>query len=275
MDHRPIGIFDSGLGGLTAVIALRKLLPDENIIYFGDTARMPYGTKSVSALRKIAGQDLELVAEYGVKAIIAACGTVSSTAPETLAGFRIPVFNVVDSPVKKIADTHDDAPIGIIATEASIRSGFFADRLSAVCPGRKIIALPCQDFVRLIESGHTDSSDQAVRECVRDSLLPLKISGVSSLLLGCTHFGFLSETISEYMGANVELISASECAAESVCSYLMKNSLSGGSGEISFITSGDRELFIRLSSRLLGYDTAPYTVHIETPDETAEGNEAP
>ena len=274
MDCRPIGIFDSGLGGLTAVIALRKLLPDENIIYFGDTARMPYGTKSVPALRKIAGQDLELVAKRGVKAIIAACGTVSSTAPDILAGFRIPVFNVVDSPVKKIAGTHNDAAIGIIATEASIRSGFFASRLSAVCPGRKIIALPCQDFVHLIESGHMDSSDSAVRKYVRESLMPLRKAGVSSLLLGCTHFGFLSEAIREYMGENVELISASECAAESVCNYLMKNSLSGGNGEISFITSGDRELFIRLSSRLLGYDTAPYTVHAEIPDETEEGYEA-
>ena len=274
MDCRPIGIFDSGLGGLTAVIALRKLLPDENIIYFGDTARMPYGTKSVSALRKIAGQDLELVAGHDVKAIIAACGTVSSTAPDILAGFRIPVFNVVDSPVKKIAGIHCDAPIGVIATEASIGSGFFANRLSAVCPGRKIIARSCQDFVRLIENGHTDSSDPEVRECVREKLLPLKEAGVSSLLLGCTHFGFLSEAISEYMGANAELISASECAVESVCGYLMRNSLSGGSGEISFITSGDRELFIRLSSRLLGYDTAPYTVHAEIPDETEEGCEA-
>ncbi len=275
MDCRPIGIFDSGLGGLTAVIALRKLLPDENIIYFGDTARMPYGTKSVPTLRKIAEQDLELVAKRGVKAIIAACGTVSSTAPDILAGFRIPVFNVVDSPVKKIAGTHDGAPIGVIATEASIGSGFFAGRLSDACPGRKIIAFPCQDFVGLIESGHTDSSDSAVRECVRENLLPLKEAGVSSLLLGCTHFGFLSDAISEYMGANVELISASECAAESVCNYLMKNSLSGGNGEISFITSGDRELFIRLSSQLLGYDTAPYTVHAEIPDEAKEGDEAP
>ena len=266
MDSRPIGVFDSGLGGLTAVAALKKLLPDENIIYFGDTARMPYGTKSIPALREIAEEDLEFVAGYGVKAIIAACGTVSSAAPDILKNFRVPVFNVIDSPVRKAAAVSGSAPIGVIATEASIKSGVFLQKITALCPEREIIALPCQDFVSLIESGHTDISDPAVSLCVENSLRPLKGKGLSALLLGCTHFGFIAEAISVYLGADVELISASACAAESACDYLMSNSLTGGSGELSFITSGDRERFISLSSRLLGYDTSCRTIHIETPE---------
>lgn len=270
MDPRPIGVFDSGLGGLTAVMALRRLLPDENIIYFGDTARMPYGVKTVPALREITRQDLELVASYGVKAMIAACGTVSSTAPDILESFRVPVFNVVDAPVRKIAGIAGAAPVGVIATEASIRSGAFAGRISALCPEREIIALPCQDFVRIIEDGHTAPSDPVVRKCVGKSLLPFKGKGLAALLLGCTHFGFLSEAISAYLGAEVRLISASVCAAEDTCEYLKKIFLTGGSGETVFITSGDRERFVSLSSRLLGYDTSPYTAHIETAEVDKE-----
>lgn len=263
MDHRPIGIFDSGLGGLTAVMALRKLLPDENIIYFGDTARMPYGTKSVPMLRKMAQQDMELVAKYGVKAIIAACGTVSSTAPDVLERFPIPVFNVVDAPVLKMASVPGDAPLGVIATETSIRSGVFAGKISKLCPGREIIPIPCQDFVRIIESGHTDASDSVVCECVEKCLSPLSGKGISSLLLGCTHFGFLSQAISAYLGEDIELVSAAACAAESTAAYLRCLELTGGEGKTQYITSGDREQFVRLSSRLLGEDTSPFTLHTD------------
>lgn len=268
MDLRPIGIFDSGLGGLTAVTALRELLPEENIIYFGDTARMPYGTKSVPVLRKLAQQDMELVAGYGVKAMIAACGTISSTAPEVLARFPIPVFNVVDAAVDKMAGIPGDSPLGVIATQTSIKSGVFAGKIAGLCPGREIIALPCQDFVRIIEAGHTEPSDPVVTECVEASLAPLKGKGISALLLGCTHFGFLAEAISAYLGEDVELVSASRCAAESLAAYLSENGLTGGGRTVKYITSGGREQFVSLSSRLLGEDTSPYTLYIGVPEIT-------
>ena len=124
--------------------------------------------------------------------------------------------------------------------------------------------------MRIIEDGHTAPSDPVVRGCVGKSLLPLKGKGLAALLLGCTHFGFLSEAISAYLGAEVMLISASACAAEDACGYLKKNFLTGGSGETVFITSGDRERFVSLSSRLLGYDTSPYTAHIETAEVDKE-----
>ena len=269
MDLRPIGVFDSGLGGLTAVMALKKLLPEENIVYFGDTARMPYGTKSVPTLRKLAQQDMELLAGYDVKAIVAACGTVSSTAPDVLDRFPLPVFNVVDAAVKRMAQVGGTAPLGVIATQTSIKSGVFAGKIAKLCPGREIIALPCQDFVRIIEEGHTDRADPTVTECVERSLSPFMGKNISALLLGCTHFGLLSEAISGFLGRDIDLVSASRCAAESLTAYLRENDLTGGSGSTRFITSGDREQFVSLSSRLLGEDTEPFTEHIET-SETDE-----
>ena len=262
MDHRPIGVFDSGLGGLTAVMALRRLMPDESIVYFGDTARMPYGVRSAGELRIMARQDMELLERHGVKAILAACGTVSSTVRDVLNSFPLPVFNVVDAPVEAMAAVPGDAPLGIIATDTSIKSGVFAAKLSKLCPGREIIPLPCQDFVKLIESGHTKAEDELVRECVERSLAPLKGRGIASLLLGCTHFGFLSDAIGQYLGRDVRLVSASECAAGKVAEYIGSHSLNGSGGQISFLTSGDRQIFVELSSALLGEDTDASTAHI-------------
>lgn len=263
MDQRPIGIFDSGLGGLTALAALRKLLPDEKIIYFGDTARVPYGTKSASELRSMARQNLELLDACGVKAILAACGTVSSVAPDVLQAYPLPVFNVVDATVEEIARLGGDAPIGIIATHASIRSGVFEQKIAAVCPGREIVPVACQDFVRLIESGHLDKDDEEVRKSVRGYLEPMKQRGIGTLLLGCTHFGFLSDAIREFLGENVRLVSASDCAAASVRDHLVAHAMTGTEGGVRYLTSGSREQFVSLSTKLLGTDTAEFTEHTE------------
>lgn len=251
MDNRPIGVFDSGLGGLTAVQALRELLPDENIIYFGDTARMPYGTKTVKQLRQMARQDMELLASKGVKAIIAACGTVSSTAADVLSAFHLPVFNVVDASVRAMAEA-EGGPLGVIATRASIESGVFKRRITQLAPEKKVIALPCQSFVELIESGHSRADDPAVQSCVAESLEPLREQGISALLLGCTHFGYLSEAISAYLGEDVRLVSASYCAAKSMSSYLKARAMTGGTGRVQYCTSGSGEEFAMHASRLLG-----------------------
>ena len=264
MDQRPIGIFDSGLGGLTALAVLRKLLPDEKIIYFGDTARVPYGTKSAAELRIMARQNLELLDGCGVKVILAACGTVSSIAPDVLQAYPLPVFNVVDAPVGEMAKPDGEAPIGIIATRASIQSRVFENKIAAVCPGREIIPIACQDFVRLIESGHLDKNDAEVQESVRDCLEPMKRRGVGTLLLGCTHFGFLSDAIRDFLGENVRFVSASDCAARSVRDYLVSHAMTGTEGGVRYLTSGSREQFAALSTRLLGTDTAEYTEHIES-----------
>ena len=270
MDNRPIGVFDSGLGGLTAVQALRELLPDENIIYFGDTARMPYGTKSVKVLRQMAQQDMDFLASLGAKAIIAACGTVSSTAADVLSAFHLPVFNVVDASVRAMASVEGSAPLGIIATSASIKSRVFKNRIAQKCPGRAVIALPCQDFVELIESGHSAANDPLVRQSVMKNLAPMAENGVCALLLGCTHFGYLSQAIHNYLGKDVKLISASRCAAESMKSYLNAQKMTGGSGRTVYYTSGSAEEFTEHASRLLGQSIAGQVKSV-SPMEVDEG----
>lgn len=260
MDNRPIGIFDSGLGGLTAVQALRELLPDEDIIYFGDTARNPYGTKSPAQLRVMARQDMELVASRGAKAIIAACGTVSSTAHDVLSAFAVPVFNVVDPAVQTMAKK--DGPLGIIATAASIENGALKKKLAALCPDRLIVDRPCQDFVRLIEAGKTSPEDEEVMAAVSSSMAPLKDAGVRAVLLGCTHFGYLGDAIRAFMGKDVRLVSASHCAAECLANYLVENSLTGGHGREEYYTSGDADSFCAHGSALLGRDLSGKVFHL-------------
>ena len=251
MDNRPIGFFDSGLGGLTAVKALRRVLPDENIIYFGDTARMPYGARPASQLRVMARQDLDFVASGGVKAILAACGTVSSTAPDVLAAYPVRSFDVLSSTVREAARLAD-GPDGVIATAACIASGAFQRGLAAARPDLEVFAAACPAFVPLIESGHYDSDDPALRAAVAEYLAPLRAAGVRSLILGCTHYGLIEEAIRRFMGAGLRLIEASDCAARELADWLGKEGLCGGSGEERYYTSGSTEDFERLSTVFLG-----------------------
>lgn len=251
MDNRPIGFFDSGLGGLTAVRALRRALPDENIIYFGDTARMPYGARPAEMLRKMARQDLDFVAAGGVKCILAACGTVSSTAPDVLSAYPVKTFDVLSSTVREAARCAD-GPIGVIATAACIRSGAFQNALAARCPGIEVVAVACPDFVPLIESGRYSPDDPALREAVAEYLGPIRAAGASSLILGCTHYGLIEEALRRFLGEGVRMIEAADCAARELAAWLQKEELCGGTGEESFLTSGSAEDFARLSAVFLG-----------------------
>ncbi len=249
MDNRAVGIFDSGLGGLTALSALQELLPEENIIYFGDTGRLPYGEKTRPQLRRMAVQDLELIAAHDVKAIIVACGTLSSNAADLLDGFAIPTFGVLKAGVAGMRRVPGTGLLGVIATEASVRSGSFERALREACPGRKILAVPCPDFVPLIESGH-GSEDPAVRDAVARYCAPLR--GADAVLLGCTHYGIIEEALREYLGEETALVSAAYCGAAQAAQYLIVNGMTGGSGEERFLCSGGAEDFTRAASTLLG-----------------------
>lgn len=249
MDNRAIGIFDSGLGGLTAMKALQELLPEENIIYFGDTGRLPYGAKTREQLRRMAAQDLDLIASGGVKAILVACGTLSSNAPDILDAYPVPTFGVLKAGVAGMSKVPGAGPLGVIATEASIRSGSFERALREACPGREILAVPCPDFVPLIESGH-DSEHPAVREAVARYCAPLR--GADAVLLGCTHYGIIGRAIAAYLGPETALVSASVCGAAQVAQYLIVNGLTGGRGEERFLASGDAAEFTLAASTFLG-----------------------
>ena len=166
MDDRPIGIFDSGFGGLTAVRALRAICPEEDIVFFADNGRAPYGGRPLHQLRTMAHQNLSVAASCGAKLIFAACGTLSSNAADILAAYPVPAFGVLDAAVAEIAREESGAPIGVIATEATIRSGAFERALHAACPGRAVYSAACPAFVPLIESGRAEPDDPKLRRAV-------------------------------------------------------------------------------------------------------------
>ena len=252
MDGRPIGIFDSGLGGLTALRALRRFLPEENIVYFADSGRMPYGEKSRGQLRCMAEQNLSFVSSFDVKAILVACGTMSSTCGDILESWPVPTVGVLYSSADWMRRLNGTGPIAVIATAASIRSGSYRDALKSVCPGREIIPVSCPDFVPLIESGHTDPEDPLLKDAVRRYLTPVREAHAEALLLGCTHYGIIETAVARFLGPDVTLVSAAESGAAALCSRLLKEQKTGGSGQTLFYTSGSAEAFSEAAALFLG-----------------------
>ena len=258
MDNRPIGVFDSGLGGLTALQELRRLMPEENIVYFGDTGRLPYGEKSPEQLRVMAAQDLRLMAEQDVKAILVACGTLSSNTPELLDAFPIPTTGVLVPSIRAMAAVSGEGPLGILATAATIRSGAFERALRAACPGREIIPVPCSKLVPLIEFGHTDPEDPLLQEAAEEYTAQLQ--DAAAVLLGCTHYGIVEAALRRFLPEKTALISASACGAAAVYELLKQRDLRGGNGEERYLVSGDRESFTASAQQLLG---RPIGKHVE------------
>ena len=236
MDSRPIGVYDSGVGGLTGLRALMRMLPGEDFVYFSDSGRMPYGPRPLAQLRRIAVHDMDYLASFGVKAILAACGTISSAAKEELAAYPIPAFGVLAPALDAMAAVPGDGPLAIIATAASIGSGEFTDALWKKCGMRReIVGVPCPEFAPLIESGHTRRDDPLVRECVARALESVRDRKFDAVLLGCTHYGFIEEAIRDYLG---------DCGAAALRDYLVQNDLTGGERcERRFFVSGDVRAF--------------------------------
>ena len=270
MDNRPIGIFDSGFGGLTAVRALRELCPEENIVFFADNGRAPYGSRPRGQLRFMARQNLSVAAACGAKLIFAACGTLSSNAADILAAYPVPAFGVLDAAVAEIAREESGAPIGVIATAATVSSGAFERALRAACPGREVFSVACPDFVPLIEAGRVSPDDPALRRAVEEYLLPLRERGIGTLLLGCTHYGLISGAIAEVLGGDVRQVDASRCAAGFIKDHLEKNGLRGGEGKLRCLTSGELARFERLAPLFLGQEDPPQTEQV--PAMPAEEN---
>ena len=250
MDTRPIGVFDSGLGGLTALRELRRMMPEASFVYFGDTGRLPYGEKTLPQLRCMARQDLALMAEQGVKAILVACGTLSSNTPELLDAFPIPSFGVLRPSVQAMAQVPGTGPLGVLATAATIRSGAFVRALQEACPGREILPVPCPELVPLIEGGHCSADDPLLRAACSRYTEPLR--GASAVLLGCTHYGIVEDCLRSFLGPETLLVSAAGCGAEAVWKYLSAGELRGGEGEERFLVSGSPEEFASAASLLLG-----------------------
>ena len=202
-----IGVFDSGLGGLSAVKEFLNLLPAEKIIYFGDTGRVPYGTRSRDTIRKYALQDAEFLLRRNVKMVVAACGTVSSVAGEALEKkLPVPYTGVVNPTAYTAVRKTRNGKIGVIGTAATVSSHSYKLRLQKLNPEVQVFEQACPLFVSLVENGIIHRDDQITRLVVRRYMAELKDNGVDTVILGCTHFPLLRDAISDYMGEDVTLV---------------------------------------------------------------------
>ena len=202
-----IGVFDSGLGGLSAVKEFMNVLPNEKIVYFGDTGRVPYGTRSCDTIRKYAIQDAEFLLTHNVKMIVAACGTVSSVAGELLESrLGVPYTGVVNPTAYTAVRKTKNGKIGVIGTAATVGSHSYKLRLQKLNPEVQVFEQACPLFVSLVENGVIHRDDQITRLVVRRYMAELKDNGVDTVILGCTHFPLLRDAISDYMGEDVTLV---------------------------------------------------------------------
>jgi len=258
MDQRAIGVFDSGLGGLTALRELTALLPHEHIIYFGDTARVPYGTRSRETIINYARQDVSFLRSFDLKAILIACGTVSTTAMETLgAEFSTPLFGVVEPAVAQAVAASVSGRIGLIGTPATVGSGAFERAILAHNSTAHVTSAACPLFVPLVENGRYEPDDKVVELVVAEYLQPLKAAGVDTLVLGCTHYPLLAEAIAAYMGEGVRLINTGAAAAQALAGFLREGDVLSDAtarGEQKFYVSDSPEGFERLASIFLHTD---------------------
>ena len=256
MDDRPIGVFDSGLGGLTTVRELCRLLPEEDIVYFGDTGRVPYGSRSRETIVKYARQDVAFLRTFDLKTIVIACGTVSTTALDVLAAENpIPVLGVVAPAARAAARATRSGSIGLIGTQASIRSGAYERLIRAENPAARVLAQPCPLFVPLVENGRFRPGDVVIETVAAEYLAPLKEAGVDTLVLGCTHYPLLEKVIGAYMGPEVRLINSGAEGARAAADCLRERDALAGPGRGSFV-SDRQEDFSRLASTFLGWDVA-------------------
>lgn len=245
MDLRPIGIFDSGVGGLTVVKEVMNSLPCESIVYFGDTARVPYGSKSKQTVTKFSAQIIRFLRLQNVKAIIIACNTVSSNSIEELRKMfpDIPMIEVVGPGVHMALHTTKNGVVGVVGTQATIASNKYPELLTSQNTNLKVYGKACPLFVPLVEDGWADHN--VAHEVAAEYLKPLLEKNIDSLILGCTHYPMLTNTIKKIVGDSVELINPAEEAAKQMEAVLIKNNMASSNAkpEYRFYVSDSEERF--------------------------------
>ena len=259
MDQRPIGVFDSGSGGLTAVREIRSILPFENIIYFGDTSRVPYGGRSAEILLRYARQDVHFLRSFDVKALLVACGTVSTNALPVLAAENdIPVLGVVKPPCAAPAAATRNKRVGLIATAASVRSGAYERCLAALDGAIQVYVKACPLFVPLVEAGYVDHSapdkQEITKLVIAQYLTEIRDAGVDTLILGCTHYPLIKTMIGEFMGRNVVLVDPAKTAAHHLERILSERGLKADhpAGQAHFYVSDAPDGFVQTADLFLG-----------------------
>jgi glutamate racemase len=252
-DERPIGVFDSGLGGLTVVRALLDLLPGEDVVYFGDTGRFPYGPKPADDVLKYSFEITDLLLERQVKMIVVACNSASAAALEQLRErLDVPVVGVIEPGVRAAVRATTSGRVGVIGTVGTISSGAYQRAVNDVAPDIALTCAACPGFVEFVESGDVDS-DQ-VHVLAERMLAPICDADVDTLVLGCTHYPLLARTISDVVGPEVVLVSSADETAFEVRASLgvVAGTPATDDRRVSFMTSGDIDVFRRLGARFLG-----------------------
>ena len=250
---RSIGIFDSGIGGLTVVRALRKLLPGEDLVYLGDTGRYPYGTKSADVVRRYSFENTEFLIDKGIKLLVVACNTSTAMAIDALqARYDVPVVGVIEPGAAAAARQTRNRKIGVIATEGTIRSGEYTRALRRVRPDLEIYTRACPLFVPLAEEGWVDN--EVAKLAAQSYLGSLAQSGIDTLILGCTHYPLLRNVIRETVGRGVRLIDSGVVTAAVVQRVLRERDLlrPARSGSGSYFVTDAPERFMKVGARFLG-----------------------
>ncbi|MFW2332265.1 glutamate racemase [Ilumatobacter sp.] len=256
---RPIGMFDSGFGGLTVARAVMDLLPAEDLVYIGDTGRYPYGSKPLGDVRAYAAElARSLVDDVGAKAIIVACNTATAAGLDELRSeLDVPVLDVIEPGARAIVRATVTGRVGVIGTVGTVSSGAYVDAVARTGAPVELVSAACPGFVEFVERGQTTGDEVTV--LAERLLAPIRDVGIDALLLGCTHYPFLARTINDVMGPSVTLVSSADETAFAVRDRLAELGLlrsDGGTGQHRFLSSGDIDLFRDLGGRLLGPELA-------------------
>ena len=252
--NRAIGVFDSGIGGLTVVRSLMERLPFENIIYFGDTARVPYGIKSVDTINRYAAQITEFLIKKDVKLLIVACNTMAAVAHQTITDLSpVPVLEVIDASARIAIKNTKSKSIGVIGTPATINSNAYARAIHLLDKEAKVFSQACPLFVPLVEEGWFDH--QATRLIAQEYLKPVIAEQIDTLVLGCTHYPLLKPLLQEIMGKGVNLIDSAEAMADIAADLIDKQKIANKKGSLPnyvFYVSDVPYRFQTIGERFLG-----------------------
>lgn len=255
MRDDPIGVFDSGVGGLTCAKELLKLMPNENMIYLGDTARMPYGIKTKDTIAGYTNDNVNFLQRRDVKLIIAACGTVSSNVPAAqIRNLSVPFIDVIAPTISAAVKATKNKRIGIIGTPATIKSGSFNNRLKMYDKDIQTISNGCPQLVTLVQDGYIDEGNFITNSVCKEYLAPIKAFGVDTLILGCTHFPIISKIIQNIMGDDVTLIDSGYEAALEAKRVLSKLGLEreGKRDKVEYYVTSQPDNFDQVANIFLG-----------------------
>ncbi len=249
---KPIGIFDSGVGGLTVFKAIRKAFPEEDLIYFGDTARVPYGPKSPSTIVEYSVQNARFLLQQGIKTLIVACNTSSSVAiPKLQELTKVPIIGVIDPGSEVAVRCTQNGRIGVIGTEGTIRSNAYSKAIKHRLPEAEVFSTACPLFVSIVEEGWQDHP--IAYDVVAQYLYPLLDKGIDTLVLGCTHYPLLSHVIKKYLGDTVKLVDSADAITEYLTSLLPPEH-DIVPGKDSFFVSDNEDKFATIASRILEHN---------------------